>query len=302
MGTLRQVGTGRTVVLRPRHLVGRSSRCELVLVDPTASAEHAVLSWEEEDWRVRDLASRNGTWLDGRRVAEPVPVPLDATLAFGTGRERWVLVNDAPPAARATADGVVVEAVGGVLSLPDAEAPEVCVFRCAAGTWLAESTAGVDPVASGARVRAGGRSWALDLPHALPATRTGPTASVATVELRFRVSLDEEHVEAVLALPGGATVDLGSRAHHYTLLTLARHRLADRDRGDQLPESAHGWRYQEEVLRELGIDANVLHLHLHRARRQLGEAGLPDAGDIVERRPGAGQLRLGCGHVRVVRV
>ncbi len=93
-----------------------------------------------------------------------------------------------------------------------------------------------------------------------------------------------------------------SRAHHYALLLLARYRLEDREQQPSLPEAGCGWRYQDVLVRQLGIDANLLHMHLHRARRQLCSAGLLDGGHIVERRPQAGQLRLGCPQAHIRRV
>lgn len=51
-------------------LLGRSSRCDVVLDDPGVSRRHALLRHDGRSWVVRDLASLNGTWVDGRRVGE----------------------------------------------------------------------------------------------------------------------------------------------------------------------------------------------------------------------------------------
>lgn len=57
----------------PRHFtraatIGRHRDNDLVIDDPTVSSRHAVLEWRDGSWRVRDLASRNGTSVNRRRV------------------------------------------------------------------------------------------------------------------------------------------------------------------------------------------------------------------------------------------
>ena len=72
-----------------------------------------------------------------------------------------------------------------------------------------------------------------------------------SMQLHFQVSRDEEHVR-VSATVDGENHDLGSRAHHYTALCLARLRLQDQTRAE-IPESSHGWITSAE-LDELGIE------------------------------------------------
>jgi hypothetical protein len=51
-------------------LLGRSSSCERVFEDDGVSRRHALLrAGKDGTWRLVDLASTNGTWLNGRRVA-----------------------------------------------------------------------------------------------------------------------------------------------------------------------------------------------------------------------------------------
>jgi hypothetical protein len=53
------------------HLViGRSSSCQIVLADDTVSRRHAELRFEDGRWLLRDLHSSNGTYVNGRWVAE----------------------------------------------------------------------------------------------------------------------------------------------------------------------------------------------------------------------------------------
>jgi len=57
---------------RPALLVGRAPDCDFVLHDDTISWRHCSLERVPEGVRVRDLGSRNGTWLDNQRVESAV--------------------------------------------------------------------------------------------------------------------------------------------------------------------------------------------------------------------------------------
>lgn len=48
--------------------IGRSSRTDLIILDPLISREHARLFQEGDHWFVEDLGSHNGTFLNGERV------------------------------------------------------------------------------------------------------------------------------------------------------------------------------------------------------------------------------------------
>ena len=70
------------VVKRPSHpdenielgedeiTVGRQTGNDLVVDDQSLSRVHAAIALTEEGHAVRDLGSRNGTWLNGSRVAD----------------------------------------------------------------------------------------------------------------------------------------------------------------------------------------------------------------------------------------
>jgi hypothetical protein len=49
-------------------LVGRSSRCDIVLSDPAVSRVHLEIARAGGRWQARDVASTNGTFVDGRRI------------------------------------------------------------------------------------------------------------------------------------------------------------------------------------------------------------------------------------------
>ncbi len=68
---LREWGTHRIHVLPAAGevTIGAAESCELRLIDPAGrvSRRHACLFREQDRWVIRDLGSRNGTWLDGSR-------------------------------------------------------------------------------------------------------------------------------------------------------------------------------------------------------------------------------------------
>ncbi|MCU0222556.1 MAG: sigma 54-interacting transcriptional regulator [Acidobacteria bacterium] len=72
MSTLWMVGTsdrsssGEAIELEDRRVrvIGRSHSCDVQLGDQRVSARHAEVSWDGGQIVVRDLSSRNGTWLD----------------------------------------------------------------------------------------------------------------------------------------------------------------------------------------------------------------------------------------------
>ena len=64
-------------------VLGRARWSDCVLPDPTVSRCHAWLRHGDEGWRLRDLASSNGTWVNGRRVIEEVEVQPGDRVSFG---------------------------------------------------------------------------------------------------------------------------------------------------------------------------------------------------------------------------
>ncbi len=65
--------------------LGRSARCDLVILHPEVSRVHARLSWREGRYWLEDLASTNGTWLNGRRLTPYKPVALEPGATIGLG-------------------------------------------------------------------------------------------------------------------------------------------------------------------------------------------------------------------------
>jgi pSer/pThr/pTyr-binding forkhead associated (FHA) protein len=90
-----------------RHLpcvIGRSRACDLRLADPMISRRHCAFSLRDGQVWVEDLASHNGTRLDGERLLEPRPVADGALLQLA----RWtftVRLADPAPSAGSQPEG-----------------------------------------------------------------------------------------------------------------------------------------------------------------------------------------------------
>ncbi len=65
--------------------LGRSSKCDIVIVQPEVSRTHARLFWQDDGYWVEDLSSTNGTWLNGRRLPPHEPAPLKPGDVIGLG-------------------------------------------------------------------------------------------------------------------------------------------------------------------------------------------------------------------------
>jgi pSer/pThr/pTyr-binding forkhead associated (FHA) protein len=51
-----------------RLLIGRHPACDVVVADPSVSRRHAQLTFRDGVWVLQDLASTNGTAVNGERV------------------------------------------------------------------------------------------------------------------------------------------------------------------------------------------------------------------------------------------
>ena len=68
-GELVPVGGGDPIPLMKKRLrVGRREGCDIVLNFGNVSGNHCLLEIEEGYWFVRDLESRNGVKIDGKRI------------------------------------------------------------------------------------------------------------------------------------------------------------------------------------------------------------------------------------------
>src|SRR5678809_32657 len=133
MATLQSLATMHSLLLEAAHTVGRSRHSSLCLDDGRISGQHAVIRWTGDRWEVKDLGSRNGTYLDGHRLkkGEESPLTKGAIIVFGPSAERWELIDDAPPEVMLVAldGGPPVRMDEGMLAVPSSDDPQATIYR-----------------------------------------------------------------------------------------------------------------------------------------------------------------------------
>jgi pSer/pThr/pTyr-binding forkhead associated (FHA) protein len=92
----------------PIHLpvvtIGKGKQSDIVLPDDSISSTHARLEYDQGAWRITDLNSTNGTYVESVRLAPqvPTPLPFGASVRLGGVKLHFRAVETADPeAARA---------------------------------------------------------------------------------------------------------------------------------------------------------------------------------------------------------
>jgi membrane-bound lytic murein transglycosylase D len=88
---------GRRFRLARTFHIGREQSCEVRIEDGRVSRTHAVVSFEDGRWVLRDRQSGNGIWVDGRRVES---VAIDASMSVALGPDGPHLTLEIEPAGR----------------------------------------------------------------------------------------------------------------------------------------------------------------------------------------------------------
>jgi protein phosphatase len=74
-------------VMPPEFTIGRDSKSGLIITeDMTISRRHCMIKVADEGLTLRDLGSRNGTYLNGKRIRDTVPLPVPSWLMIGRTR------------------------------------------------------------------------------------------------------------------------------------------------------------------------------------------------------------------------
>lgn len=287
-------------MLAAEHVIGRLPLCHLTIPASFVSTAHALLRWTGQRWELRDLGSRNGTFVDDQRVGvgTAVRVAIGARIVFGESSETWQVVEDGPPTAMAVAlDGDERSLLSsGHVAVPSNEDPQATIYPDGEG-WALELDDVRTSLEPGQCFAVAGRQWRFDCPSG--AQVTGATATglkrLSEVMLRFEVSNDEEHVRLVVEGPA-VTHDLGHRGCFYLAMVLLRQRLREEDAATPEP----GWIDREQLLRMVPEYTSSSHLNVDicRLRQSLFDVGVQDAARVVDRR--RGQIRFGAERATIV--
>lgn len=94
-GELVPVGGGDPIPLMKKRLrVGRREGCDIILNFGNVSGHHALLEIDEGYWFIRDLRSRNGVKVDGKRVGQGIRKRLDPDCIVKIAKHEFTLEYD----------------------------------------------------------------------------------------------------------------------------------------------------------------------------------------------------------------
>ncbi|UTF61774.1 FHA domain-containing protein [Gilvimarinus sp. DA14] len=291
------------------HTIGAlEGKVDTYIQNPYISRRHLCLEWSGELWQIKDL-SRNGTWVNGRKLEKGVYYPLqkgDQIQLAGEEGACFEVEDLAPPRdillpiVSQNGTPAIIELQAANL-IPDEEQPEWYIYQEPnSGQWLVQSVADSNQPAKPLRhndiLEGSAGRWQLFCASASAPTMERPSqACITEAEIRFEVSLDEEST-GLLIHSEGQRYNLGIRAHNYLLLLLARHRADDARQG--LSELDQGWVSNDLLVHELGLEPNHLNIQVYRARQQLTKT-IPQLNHdkFVERR--GTTMRLGCNRFSI---
>lgn len=291
-------------VVEADHTVGRLPNSSLVLDFEYVSKRHAILHYSGERWLIRDLGSRNGTFVNGTliKAGEDVPLAKGYRIAFGKLQQEWQLVDDSAPSVMVVPlDGGEPSVLEGeMLPVPSADDPRVTIYANQQGRWVLEQPETIIEIGNQQSFEVDGRLFRFSCPDRTTKTTLTNIESdleVQHLHLVFSVSRDEEHVQLRVAC-GPHQFDLGSRQHNYLLLTLARRRQQDASAG--LAESSCGWIYLEDLAHDPMMAPPQLNIDVFRIRKQFEAFGILDPANVIERRPRTRQMRIGVARFTIV--
>jgi hypothetical protein len=301
-----EAGRETPIWLFENHVFGRDPRCATVLRSDAVSRFHARIAWAGREWTLRDMGSRNGTYLNGRRLSdgEARAVANDDKICLGDFQEEYFVLDTAAPRTLlvvrdATGASRLVE-LATLHPLPSAERPLYTLFLDDENGAMLErdggeiaqlehgATFGIDGVEYQVVLRRqpGGSSWTATSVLEPEADR---------VHLEIAVSPDEESAEIVLR-HGARRHALAPKAHFYLLAYLARcHRAALDPSALEARESDAddlGWVDCEVVCRQLRINREHLAQQVFRIRQEL-KSCMPSLADKIIDRRRRGKMRIG---------
>jgi hypothetical protein len=239
------------------HIFGRNPlKSDTVLDHPSTSQIHASIRWNNGHWEIVDH-SQNGTFINHQRIKQNEEMALlqGQKILFGSLTSAlWVVVNIDPPMHH----------------------------------FFENTKSSCDPKI--ANITSNCAQQKLNLNETSQNSIQNKIAPIAaTTSFNFQVSQNEEHVNLHVKI-GDQLIDLGERTHHYSLLTLARHRASDAYRG--IDSCSQGWICVKQLAKMLGVTPPHLNMQIHRAKEQfehkLGESY--QEFQFIERR--RGEMRL----------
>ena len=161
----------RLIVKTPVANIGRADYNDLVLPDESVSTSHAKLQRREGVWVLMDLASTNGTYVDGERITADTPIAPGTLVRFGDVQLVFEPTDDAMGVAKGGGTKVIESFKPPA---PAPAAPAVPAAAPAAAPAVAAAAAPAKPAAQPAQPAQPARPAAPAAPPRTPPKPSGP--------------------------------------------------------------------------------------------------------------------------------
>lgn len=296
------------ILLFTDQTIGRDPRCTNVLRGDAVSRFHARIRWNGNQWTVKDLGSRNGTYINGRRKAtgESHRMQVGDRLLFGDRNEEYLFADESEPSScLVTYDKQGNETqilLSHLLPLPSEERPLCTIFSGNDNIFYFENETGdILPLEHGQQIIVDATVYQTVLAN-------GPNDSPQTlkeelllrdaqeeVHLDIAVAPDEESAEVIVHI-GDSKHILQPKVHFYLLAHLARIR-ASQTPSPVAPslesrEDSNGWVDCEVICDDLLINREHLAQQVFRVRQDFKKCHPVIAERIIDRRL-RGKVRIG---------
>ena len=94
-GELVPLGGGDPIpLLKKRLKIGRRDGCDIILNFSNISGHHALMEIDEGYWFIKDLRSRNGVKVDGKKILQGLKKRMDPGITVSLAKHQYELVYD----------------------------------------------------------------------------------------------------------------------------------------------------------------------------------------------------------------
>ncbi|WP_028582083.1 FHA domain-containing protein [Desulfogranum japonicum] len=289
------------------HTIGRDPRCNSVLSCGNVSRFHARISWSGNHWTIKDLGSKNGTFINGRKQqpGEMHQIYAGDKIIFGDRQQEYLLVQDLEPMSCLITSGddgaeTLIPLVN-LLPLPSEKSPLCTIFSTIENRFTMEDESGAVTILEHGMIFRTGKTL-FEVVFAKGGNEIKPTSQLESnlmepipIHLDIAVAPDEESAEVTLQI-GNTSHTLQPKVHLYLLAHLARIRASQTvekfDSQKHILEDGNGWVDCNVICDDLLINREHLAQQVFRVRQDFKKCDPVVAERIIDRRL-RGKVRIG---------